>query len=428
MDGVPASHATAMHAVIASVGTDGDVFPFIGLGDRLRARGHRVTLVSNAHYQPLAAAHGLGFRAMVSDEDTHAFISNPDLWHPLKGPGFVARWGASLLGAHYRLIAELAADRDAVLVASLGVLAARLVREKLRRPLASVVLQPWMIASIDASPVMPAGLTLPPWAPRPLGRLYYRLIDVAGDLLIGPDLQHVRARLRLPPVPRIFRWWYSPDLVLGLFPDWYGPPQADWPPRTFAVGFPRFDLRTGPLPGDVRAFCRSGQPPVAFTFGTGMMHGQRYFRAALEALRHFGGRGLFLTRYGGQLPAPLPPFVRHCEFAPFAELFPLCAAVVHHGGIGTTARALAAGVPQLVLPLAYDQPDNAARVKRLGVGDRLRPRRATGPSLARALAGLKTPGVRERCRAVAEQCGQDGLEEAAVRLEALADRRSATIR
>jgi len=80
--------------------------------------------------------------------------------------------------------------------------------------------------------------------------------------------------------------------------------------------------------------------------------------------RRFGGRGRFLTRYPHQLPAPLPPFVRKCAFAPFTELFPLCAALMHHGGIGTTARALAAGTPQLILPLAYDQPDNAARVKR----------------------------------------------------------------
>ena len=409
-----------MHAILASLGTDGDVFPFIGLGARLRARGHRVTLAANEHYRSLAAAHDLQFRAMVSDEETHAFLSNPDLWHPLKGAGFIARWGARQLGLHYRLLAELAGDGDAVLAASLGVIAARLVQEKLSRPTASVVLQPWMIASIDASPVMPAGLTLPPWAPRPLGRLYYRLIDVVGERLIGRRLQHVRARLRLPPVPRIFRWWYSPQLVLGLFPDWYGPPQADWPSRTYAVGFPCFDLKWRPLPEDVREFCLAGQPPVAFTFGTGMMHGERYFRAALEACRLFGGRGLFLTRYAHQLPAPLPPFVRHCEFAPFTELFPLCAAVVHHGGIGTTARALAAGAPQLILPLAYDQPDNAARVKRLGVGAWLRPRRATGPAVARALAGLMTPGVRERCRVVAGQCAQDGLEEACRRLEELA--------
>src|SRR5439155_14745996 len=146
-----------MHAILVSVGTDGDVFPYVGLGARLRARGHRVTLAANEPYRALAESQGLEFHALVSEADTQAFLSSPDLWHPLKGAGFLARWGARQLGAHYRLLAELAGDADAVLAASLGVISARLVQEKLGRPLASIVLQPWMIASIDAPPIMPAG-------------------------------------------------------------------------------------------------------------------------------------------------------------------------------------------------------------------------------------------------------------------------------
>src|SRR4029077_17247403 len=114
-------------------------------------------------------------------------------------------------------------------------------------------------------------------------------------------------------------------------------------------------------------------PPIAFTFGTGMMHGARLFRASIEACERLGARGILLTGFSDQLPAPLPRLVHHCPYASFQKLFPRCAAVVHHGGVGTTAQALAAGVPQLVLPLAWDQPDNAARVKGLGVGDRLSP-------------------------------------------------------
>jgi rhamnosyltransferase subunit B len=95
--------------------------------------------------------------------------------------------------------------------------------------------------------------------------------------------------------------------------------------------------------------------------------------------------------------------------------------VVHHGGIGTVATALAAGTPQLILPLAWDQPDNAARVKRLGVGDWLGPRERSGPHLARALARLKTPVVRERCHAVAGRFGEgDGFARAAELVEEMA--------
>ncbi len=129
-----------------------------------------------------------------------------------------------------------------------------------------------------------------------------------------------------------------------------------------------------------------------------MMHAAGFFRAAVKACRLLGVRGLFLTKYTRQLPSALPSYIRHCTFAPFQELFPHCAAVVHHGGVGTTARALAAGTPQLALPLAYDQADNAVRVKNLGVGDWLNVRHRSGGHLA-----LRWPGsCGPRCGSAAE--------------------------
>jgi UDP:flavonoid glycosyltransferase YjiC (YdhE family) len=101
-------------------------------------------------------------------------------------------------------------------------------------------------------------------------------------------------------------------------------------------------------------------------------------------------------------------------FAPFRQLLPLCGAIVHHGGIGTTAAALEAGCPQLILPLAWDQPDNAARVARLGVGQALGSRHRSSGHMARALARLAAPEFRDRCRASANRAGAaDGLEVAA---------------
>ena len=411
-----------MHALLASVGTDGDVFPYFGLGARLRARGHRVTLATHEPYRAAAAEHGFAFLPLVSEGETRDFLSNPDIWHPLRGPRFLARWGAGMIGRQYAILAEAAGDRDAVLVASPGVVAARLVQEKLSRPLASIVLQPWMIPSVFAPPVMPAGLTLPRWAPRPLGRLYFRLLDAVGDALVGRSLNALRASLGMAPVRRLFQWWLSPQCVVGLFPNWYGPPQTDWPPQMRLAGFPLYDGRPrGGLSPELLEFCRAGAPPIAFTFGTGMMHGAPLFRAALSACRSLGARGLFLTKHARQAPPSLPPFVRHCEFAPFQELFPLCGAVVHHGGIGTTAQALAAGTPQLILPLAFDQMDNAVRVKRLGVGDWLDHRRRNGFHIAKALGRLRAPGPLERCRTRAMQFSdQDGLEIAAGWIEELA--------
>jgi rhamnosyltransferase subunit B len=225
----------------------------------------------------------------------------------------------------------------------------------------------------------------------------------------------------LPPVGRVFRWWLSPDLVIGLFPPWYAEPQPDWPPQIRLAGFGRYDGGKAELPDDVRAFCQAGPPPVAFTLGTGMAHAAEFFRTAVAACASAGARGILLTKYPELVPAPLPPTVRHCAFAPFRQLLPLCGAVVHHGGVGTTAAALEAGCPQLVLPLAWDQPDNAARITKLAVGLTLGLRQRSGEHMARALTRLRAPAIRERCRAVAALAAKEnGLEAAAVWVERMA--------
>jgi UDP:flavonoid glycosyltransferase YjiC (YdhE family) len=246
------------------------------------------------------------------------------------------------------------------------------------------------------------------------------LLDAAANLLIGRHVNRIGRSLGLEPVRSIYRWSISRQLAIGLFPEWYAPPQPDWPTQIHLAGFPLFDGGNDEdLPLDVLDFCRAGPPPVAVTFGSGMMHGTRLFRAAIEACRLRGERGLLLTKFEQQLPAPLPPFVHHCRFAPFGTLFRHCSGVVHHGGVGTTAQALASGIPQLILPMAWDQPDNATRVKRLGVGEWLSPN-SSGIRMADALAGLMSPETRARCRAIAANFGSgDPFEFAAQRIETL---------
>jgi UDP:flavonoid glycosyltransferase YjiC (YdhE family) len=402
-----------MHVILATVGTDGDVFPLLGLGRVLRARGHTVTLAAPETYHARASAAGLGFASLVTAEEVGRMLADPDLWHPLRSGLMMSRWGAPMMRRQYETLAALAEKQDAVLVANPGLLPARLVQERLTVPLASLLLQPGIIPSCCAPPEMPGGLTIPAWLPRPLRDAYWLAVDAAGYVLVTRPLNRLGSDLGLPPVRRVFRWWLSPDLVIGLFPSWYGQPQTDWPPQIRLAGFGRFDGEAE-VPGDVLEFCRAGPPPVAFTLGTGMTHAAGFFRAAVAACVGAGLRGILLTRYPALAPSPLPPTVRHCGFAPLRRLLPLCAAVVHHGGVGTTAAALEAGCPHVVLPLAWDQPDNAERVRRLGVGTVLGVRRRSARALARALAEVTAPAVRERCRQVAALAGrEDGLEVAA---------------
>jgi len=412
------------HFALISSGSDGDIFPFFGLGKALVGRGHRVTLATSDRYQTLAEDQGFGFRPLVSSAEADSVFENADSWHPLRSALITLRFRAQCARRQYEMIASLVRDGRAVLVVNPWVLAASVVKERLAPPMATILVNPWQIPSIDAPPVMP-GVSLPTWAPGPMGRFYWWTFDLLVDLIVRPDINRLRQSLDLRPVRRILRWPVPPDLAIGLFPDWYGPPQPDWPAGIRLAGFLHYD---GPanfdLPVELREFCRCGPPPVAFTFGTRMMHAADLFREALSACRTIGTRGVFLTRYPAQLPRPLPPEVRHCEFAPLRELLPLCAALVHHGGIGTTARALAAGTPQLIVPQAYDQFDNARRIERLGAGEQLKRGRRTAPCIATALARLTAPAVQARCRALAAEYASDDCLDRAVRwLEELANTR-----
>jgi UDP:flavonoid glycosyltransferase YjiC (YdhE family) len=396
-----------MHAVLVSIGTDGDIFPYVGLGLGLRARGHRVTLAASEHYEPLALRHGFDFEALVSTKENCELFEHPDFWNPVKTAPLSARWGVRFLRRQYEMLSKHAGP-GTVLVANPGVFAAGLVHEKHGVPWASLLLQPGLIPSSIAPPAMPCFGFLS-GAPQLVWKIFWRGLDALGDVLVGRELGEIRRSLGLRPMRRIFQNWLSRQLVVGLFPDWYGPPQADWPPQIRLAGFPVFDGgQQLPLPPDVLEFCRAGKPPVVFTFGTGMAHSAGLFRAALEACELLGERGVFLTKYPDQLPNPLPPGVLSCRFVPFQKLFPHCAAVVHHGGIGTVAQAMAAGVPQLIRPLCFDQMDNGKRVKQLGVGDYVRSRNGAGREIAAALTAVMTDQVRNRCRAVATRF--DGAE------------------
>src|SRR5262249_6817449 len=114
-------------------------------------------------------------------------------------------------------------------------------------------------------------------------------------------------RLALPVLRRVFRWWLSPDLVIGLFPPWYAAPQPDWPPQLRLAGFGRFDGARGGLPDDVRMFCLQEPPPIVFTLSTGMRHAADFFRTAVAACDVLGARGLLLTKYPDIIPARVPP-------------------------------------------------------------------------------------------------------------------------
>jgi UDP:flavonoid glycosyltransferase YjiC (YdhE family) len=208
---------------------------------------------------------------------------------------------------------------------------------------------------------------------------------------------------------------------LGLFPDWFNPPQPDWPSQTVLTGFPIDYSAPAPPSPELAEYLAAGDPPIVFIQSSIMREAQDYFAVSVEAVRRLGRRAVLLTPHPEQLPPRLPPGVKHFNFVPLEQLLPKSAVFVHHGGIGTIGHSLAAGVPQLVVPTIYDQPDNSQRLERLEVSTHLWPRKYKVHRVEKQLRYLlDTPEVTTRSREFAARIAQTRpLEAAARELEAL---------
>jgi rhamnosyltransferase subunit B len=408
--------------VCSTFGSSGDVFPMLGLALALRDRGHEVTFATNEHYAGVARRQGVAFEALGTEAEFAATVNDPDLWRPRRAFRHIFQCIRPALRRQYDVHVERAASGPVVGITNCFGFGAFVARDRLGIPVLTLHCQPAVIWSDARPPTLP-GVVGPRW----LKGLIYRTAErFVIDPIVCPSLNAWRAELGLPPVGKILRWWNSPDGVVCLFPEWYAPPQPDWPANPIQTDFPLWNDRSEEgMPAEVANFLDAGDPPLVFTPGSANLHGRDFFAAAGDACRRLGRRGVLLSEFPEQIPAGLPGSVAYFRYVPLDLLLPRAAAFVHHGGIGSTSQALAAGIPQLIMPLAHDQPDNAARVARLGVGDSLKPRRFTGARLARRLGALlSSQKVAFACREAAKKLdAHDGLARAAAAVESRVARR-----
>jgi rhamnosyltransferase subunit B len=407
--------------ILATLGSLGDLHPFIALGLALKRHGADVLVACAAEYQSKVEAAGLAFASMRPSfadmqrdlgmdrrQITDAVVAHSDfLFRELIVPS---------VRASYEDMYELIAGADMILTSSLCI-GARMAAERRAIPWIGIVLQPLLFMSAYDPPVIPKAEWLTPLL-RALGPGATRLALGAIKLALGAQLKPVSALRReigLPPTSRnpVFEGQFGEEGAIGLYSTLLGQCRPDYPTPSAIVGFASFDSETGQvvtLDPELERFLGAGAAPVVFTLGSLVVNSPgSFYRESLAAARGLGKRAVLLV--GETALAD----VHVCAYAPHSLLFPRAEAIVHQGGIGTLAQALRSGRPQLIVPFFGDQLDNASRAVNLGAARRIAPRRYTARSAARELSHLTMSGDYGRCAGAIRDrlVGENGAAEAA---------------
>ena len=412
--------------VLATFGTAGDLNPFLAVALELKRRGVEPIVAAAEGYRAKVEGEGVRFQRMRPDIETlgeHLGMSERAIARAAaKRPDFIVR---EIVLPHlrdaYEDVMSVAREADLIVTHSVAY-GAQLAAEKCQLPQISIVLQPMLFFSIYDPPVIATSPRLSRWIFR-RGFAWTRSVLALSKWIARgwmKPIDSLRAELGLPKAQKhpLFEGQFSPLGTIALFSPVFGPPQIDHPPNTETVGFAFYDKQSEVPNDSLERFLAAGNAPVVFTQGTSAVHdADTFIRESLAAVKAIGCRAVFVLddERAGEWSAEGGPSILITGYAPYSELFPRARVIVHHGGIGTTAQALRAGRPQLIAPYFVDQPDNAARVERLGCG-RVVPQRHYRASRVRSEieALMNDPRYAQAAREVGARLSREhGAERAA---------------
>lgn len=420
-----------MRIVLSNIGTFGDINPLVALALELKRRGHTPVMTLPEIYRPKIEPLGLEFHRLRPDIDPKDTRLVAMIYDVKKGTetGLREFLFPSLHETYEDLLdaATKPARADLMLLGELNY-AGPVVAEVTGIPWASYVLAPFSFFSAYDPPVLPPypKLARMDRALPGMGRTIRRVAHFVTRKWPEP-IYALRRELGLPPGPNpIFDAKHSPWLVLALFSRALGEEQKDWPPHTLIAGFCYYDSDAGnaALPEKLEAFLHAGEPPVVFTLGSAaVLAAGKFYEHSAQAAMRMGRRAVLLIGDDerNRPTAKLPDSICVTQYAPFTALFPRAAMVVHQGGVGTVAQCLRAGRPMVIMPYSHDQPDNARRMRRLGVArviqrDDYEPERVAET----VSAMLDDKSYAERARSVAELVNSEhGVNAACDALEKL---------
>ncbi|MFZ4774180.1 MAG: glycosyltransferase [Terrimicrobiaceae bacterium] len=394
----------AKRVLFVPFGSEGDVNPLLWLAGLLAERGHHPVFLLTPHYGHLAAQRGFEWHPIGTEEDFQRMANDPALWKTVTGTWRVARAMHESLPVYQEAFEKIGGNFDLLVSSSFG-LAASALAEARGIPRLMLHLQPMCLRSHGDMPVPVAGGEWFCRAPAIVQDAAFFCVDGILNRTMLPPLNRFRQGLGLPVLRDFYR-----DALCGaeglalLSPEWFAPPQPDWPTGLRQFDFPLIPSPPRALPEALCKWLNAGEAPVLWTHGSANVHLETSHQLALDVTKKTGGRALLV---GKVVPASqLPENIFHFPHVPFEDLLPSCRAIVHHGGIGTLSKSFAAGTPQLILPLAHDQHDNAARVERLQAGFEVRPRvQNASEKLQTLLASQEIAAGVSRCRELAARSG-----------------------
>ncbi len=415
-----------MNIFIVTLGTLGDVQPYVALGKGLKAAGHRVTLCTSSSFESFITGHGLIYGYLNNDlvdlarsDVGRAILENANnVFKIITATIKMTRLSAPMQRAMLKDSWEAAknADPDLIIFHPLA-FGGPHIAEKLGVPCILAIPLPMLVPTAELP-----NFGFPAWR---LGRWYNRATHAVAlktmNLVTRGFVKQWRREQVLPPLPRgsdiLDTRTGAPIPVMHCYSAHVGPAPSDWPESVTVTGYWFLD-RPGAWrpPPELTAFLDAGDPPVYIGFGSiAGRNPARVARIAVDALARAGARGILATGWGGLEPGDLPETVLQIDHAPHDWLFPRMAGVVHHGGAGTTAAGLRHGKPTIICPFFGDQPFWGARVYALGVGARpILQKKLTAENLAAAIREImRNPAIRQNAEELGEKIrAEDGVGNA----------------
>lgn len=390
-----------MDYIIFSLGTMGDNQPFIRIAAELTKRGQKVLFLGNEKFGPLVESLGIEFKAVSSEQEYIKAYDNPTTWSHYHAKEHYREYHLPAIQPTYKIIEEVVkCGKRPFLLFQDPISGARMACEDFNLPYSLIALAPSALFSVE-NPSFPLReqVAEKDWA-KGMAVVREKATSSKFNKLFTPFINPIRQELGLKPLGiNELPSTENAQSIIALFPEWLKEVPSDWPKQAFIAGFPLEVKNLPALEQNILDFIHTKGSPIVYSFGTGVPLNQAMLNKIKKVSEILSLPSILIGKSIIDCTAyDLGDDILSVPYVEFSAIFPKAKVIVHHGGVGTCAEGLAAGVPQLITPFAFDQPDNAFLLWKLGVGNAVNFLRTGAREFADTIQKLsESSEVRKKC-------------------------------